>query len=122
MLFSINEQGDISIDLENGTICNEVIGDKVTSDFKTAKTIIITYFKHNNNLKKNFFKNKRNTLTDEEIKQYFDSELEKAFSKRLDLMKFVKYEYVNLKSSFQVLFFYYSESIKKIMLDYDIEI
>lgn len=122
MLFSINEQGDISLDLENGTMCNEVLGDKVASDFKTSKTIILTYFKHNNNLRKSFFKNKRNTLTDEQIRQYFDDELEKAFKKRLDLMKFVRYEYINSKSSFHILFFYYSESIKKIILDYDIEI
>ncbi|MGL5713961.1 MAG: hypothetical protein ACRCX2_13145 [Paraclostridium sp.] len=122
MIFSINELGDINIDEKNETLCNKVIGDPVLSDFKTSKTIILTYFKHNNNLVKKFYKNKRNTLTSSEIKKFFDSEISLAFQMRPELIKFVKYEYINDKSSFHIMFYFYSQSLKKIMLDYDISI
>ncbi|MGL4449621.1 MAG: hypothetical protein ACRCTZ_00345 [Sarcina sp.] len=122
MIFRFNERGDLSIDLENGTVCNEIIGDKVESDFNTSKTAILTYFKHNNKLKDTFFKNKRNTLTDEQIREYFDEHLRLTFKYRPDLLQFIKYEYINDKTSFQVLFFFYSAALKRIIMDYDLEI
>lgn len=122
MIFSFNERGDIQVDLENGTICNKIVGDQLQSDFKTSRTVILTYFKHNNVLSKTFFKNKRNTLTDEEIRQYFDENLKEAFNLRPDLLPFIKYEYINEKSSFQILFFFFSTNLKKIIMDYDLEI
>ncbi|MGL5712409.1 MAG: hypothetical protein ACRCX2_05265 [Paraclostridium sp.] len=122
MIFSINEIGDLYIDEENGTVCNKILGDNVQSDFKTSKTIILTYFKHNNNLKNKFYKNKRNTLSDSEIKEFFDEEIDLAFSMRPELKRFVKYEYINNKSSFHIMFYFYSETLKKIMLDYDVSI
>ncbi|MGL5716491.1 MAG: hypothetical protein ACRCXX_14240 [Cetobacterium sp.] len=122
MIFRFNERGDIVVDLENGTVCNEILGDKVESDFNTSKTTILTYFKHNNMLKNTFFKNKRNTLTDQEIRKYFDEHLKVSFAHRPDLLQFIKYEYVNDSSSFQVLFFFYSSALKRIILDYDLEI
>lgn len=122
MIFRFNERGDIVVDLENGTVCNQIIGDKPQSDFNTSKTIILTHFKHNNKLKDTFFKNKRNTLTDSQIKEYFDDQLKTAFKFRPDLLPFIKYEYINEQSSFQILFFFYSTTIKKIIMDYDLEI
>lgn len=122
MIFAINELGDLDIDIENESVCNKIPGDEVLSDFKTAKTIVLTYFKHNNNLKNNFAKNKRNTLKDSEIKSFFDGEISKAFSYRPDLIQFIKYEYLNDKSSFYILFYFSSKSLNKIMLDYDLDI
>lgn len=122
MLFSINELGDLDIDVENESICNQIPGDEVISDFKTSKTIVLTYFKHNNNLRTKFKKYKRNTLTDKEIKDFFNSEISLAFQYRPDLIQFIKYEYLNDKSSFYVLFYFSSKSLNKIMLDYDLDV
>lgn len=122
MLFSINELGDLDIDIENESMCNQIPGDEVLSDFKTAKTIVLTYFKHNGNLRNKFYKYKRNTLTDEQIKSFFKEEISLAFQYRPDLIQFVKYEYLNDKASFYVLFYFQSKSLNKIMLDYDLDV
>ncbi|MGL6099271.1 MAG: hypothetical protein ACRC0G_06585 [Fusobacteriaceae bacterium] len=122
MIFSINEIGDIQADEENGTLCNLIKGDANASNFKTSRTIILTYFKHNNNLRNSFYKNKRNTLTDEEIKKYFDKELKEAFKFKPDLNKYIKYEFINDNSSFNILFYFYSEKLKKIILDYNVDV
>ncbi|MGL6100978.1 MAG: hypothetical protein ACRC0G_15325 [Fusobacteriaceae bacterium] len=122
MIFSINENGDLDIDEENGSVCNEIKGDLTLSNFKTSKTIILTYFKHNGNLKNKFYKNKRNTLTDEQIKSFFNKEVAEAFAMRTELIKFIKYEFINDKSSFNIMFYFYSESFKKIILNFNLDI
>ncbi|MGL4989381.1 MAG: hypothetical protein ACRC5F_09115, partial [Cetobacterium sp.] len=97
-------------------------GDTTASNFKTSRTIILTYFRHNNNLRDSFYKNKRNTLTDEEVKKYFDEELKEAFKFKPDLNKYIKYEFINDNSSFHILFYFYSEKLKKIILDYNVDV
>lgn len=122
MIFSIDEKGDLALDLENGSICNKITGDRVTSDYKLSKTIILTHFKHYNVLKDTFYKNKRNMLTDAQIENYFDDELNKAFYLNKELLKFIKYEFLNSGSQFDIFFYFYSKELKKPILDFSINI
>lgn len=122
MIFSLTENGDLAYDSENETFSNIITFDLEETEKKIARTQIIYYFKYKNIFKDDFVLNKRNVITDEEVKEFVDKHLAICFDKYPNILKRLKYIYLNEGKIFEIAFYYDNGTTKTNVIKYDIEI
>ena len=120
MIFSLGENGDLSYDEMNKTYSNIIMSDLEETEIKTARTGVIYYFKYKNIFKDEFVLNKRNIITDEEIKAFIDKHIAICFVQYKNIRERLKYIYLNKGKKFEIAF-YYDNGVEKInILKYDV--
>lgn len=122
MIFSLSENGDLYYDSTNKTFSNIISSDLEETEIKTSRTGIIYYFKYKNIFKDEFVLNKRNIITDEEIKAFVDKHIAICFEKYPNIVNRLKYIYLNEGKKFEIAFYYDNGTTKTNVMKYDIEI
>lgn len=122
MIFSLSENGDLAYDNDNKTFSNILTSDLEETEKKIARTGIVYYFKYKHIFKDEFVLNKRNIITDEEIKEFVDKHIGICFNKYPNIIKRLKYIYLNEGKKFEIAFYYDNGITKTNIMKYDIEI
>lgn len=105
-MLSIGENGDIYYDEKTDSIMDIVLGDQEETNFKIARSRVISHFKYRGYLENSFIKYKRNNFTDEVIKKLIDTELDKLFEDVPKIRNKITYIFKNNKSKFLITFMY----------------
>lgn len=104
-MFSIGENGDIYIHDDN-TFTDIVIGDYPETEFRIARSRVISRFKFKNFFNEKFIKYYRNNFTDEYLKEVIDLELDTLFSDKLSIRNKINYFFKNESNKLNIIFLY----------------
>ena len=121
MLFSINEDGDLNID-EKKVFSDFVISDKLETNFRLTKTILLTHLIHKKWLRENFILYKRNNFQENEIRNEIQQKLNDIFQKYPSLLPHVNFIFTNEKNTLNIIFFNKSGKENKLLLQKEIVI
>lgn len=109
-MFSIGENGDLYYDKSTRSMMDIVMGDLEETNFKTARTRIISHFKYRGYLENNFIKHYRNKFSNDEIKKMIDEQLNILFEDNLKLRNKITYVFKNNSEKFLICFLYKKNS------------
>jgi ribonuclease P protein component len=119
MLFSINEDGDLDID--NGKYFSDfVISDKIETDYRISRTLLLTHFIHKKWLEKNFILYKRNNFSDTEIRELIQKKINEVFQNYQNLLSLINFNFTNNKSSLNIIFYKKEKEQNKLLLHKEI--
>ena len=119
MLFSINEDGDLDID--NGKYFSDfVISDKIETDYRISRTLLLTHFIHKKWLEKNFILYKRNNFSDTEIRELIQKKINEVFQNYQNLLGLINFHFTNNKSSLNIIFYKKEKEQNKLLLHKEI--
>lgn len=104
-MFSISEEGDLFIH-EDGTFTDISISNPVETEFRIARSRVLSSFKHRNFLSEQFIKSHRNTYADDEINKKITEQLDKIFDDKKQLRQKIIFLFDNEESKFTILFLY----------------
>lgn len=104
-MFSIGENGDIFIH-NDGTFTDYVIGDIDETNFRIARSRIISHFKFRKYFENNFIKYFRNNFSDEQIKEKINNELNNLFIDNKNIKEKILFFYRNSDDKFNIVFLY----------------
>lgn len=119
MIFSINEDGDLYIDKDNNAFSDYTADSPEESNFKIARSSVITYFKHKGFLKNNFIMYKRNNFEDSYIRTLIQNELDIIFKNKENILNKIGFSFANKGSTFLICFYYKMNKDKNVSLLYD---
>lgn len=121
MLFSINEDGDLDID--NGKYFSDfVMSDKIETDYRISRTLLLTHFIHKKWLEKNFILYKRNNFSDSEIREMIQKKINDIFQNYQNLLNSINFHFTNNKSSLNIIFYKKEKEQNKLLLHKEIVI
>lgn len=119
MLFSINEDGDLDID--NGKYFSDfVMSDKIETDYRISRTLLLTHFIHKKWLEENFILYKRNNFSDSEIRELIQKKINNVFQKYQNLLGSINFNFTNNKSSLNIIFYKKEKEQNKLLLHKEI--
>ena len=119
MLFSINEDGDLDID--NGKYFSDfVMSDKIETDYRISRTLLLTHFIHKKWLEKNFILYKRNNFSDSEIREIIQKKINDIFQNYQNLLNAINFHFTNNKSSLNIIFYKKEKEQNKLLLHKEI--
>lgn len=119
MLFSINEDGDLDID--NGKYFSDfVMSDKIETDYRISRTLLLTHFIHKKWLEENFILYKRNNFSDLEIREFIQKKINNVFQKYQNLLGSINFHFTNNKSSLNIIFYKKEKEQNKLLLHKEI--
>ena len=119
MLFSINEDGDLDID--NGKYFSDfVMSDKIETDYRISRTLLLTHFIHKKWLEENFILYKRNNFSDSEIRDFIQKKINNVFQKYQNLLSSINFHFTNNKSSLNIIFYKKEKEQNKLLLHKEI--
>lgn len=121
MLFSINEDGDLDID-NNKYFSDFVISDKMETDYRISRTLLLTHLIHKKWLEKNFILYKRNNFSDSEIRELIQKKINDIFQNYQNLLSLINFHFINDKSSLNIIFYKKEKEHNKLLLHKEIVI
>lgn len=121
MLFSINEDGDLDID-NNKYFSDFVMSDKIETDYRISRTLLLTHLIHKKWLEKNFILYKRNNFSDSEIRELIQKKINDIFQNYQNLLSLINFHFINDKSSLNIIFYKKEKEHNKLLLHKEIVI
>lgn len=121
MLFSINEDGDLDID-NNKYFSDFVMSDKMETDYRISRTLLLTHLIHKKWLEKNFILYKRNNFSDSEIRELIQKKINDIFQNYQNLLSLINFHFINDKSSLNIIFYKKEKEHNKLLLHKEIVI
>lgn len=121
MLFSINEDGDLDID-NNKYFSDFVMSDKIETDYRISRTLLLTHLIHKKWLEKNFILYKRNNFSDSEIRELIQKKINDIFQNYQNLLNLINFHFINDKSSLNIIFYKKEKEHNKLLLHKEIVI
>ena len=115
MLFSINEDGDLDID-NNKYFSDFVMSDKMETDYRISRTLLLTHLIHKKWLEKNFILYKRNNFSDSEIRELIQKKINDIFQNYQNLLSLINFHFINDKSSLNIIFYKKEKEHNKLLL------
>lgn len=122
MLFSIDEDGNIDINNNKNSFSDFIIGDESETNFRLARTILITHLIHKKWLKDNFILYKRINYTDEQINSIIKSKINELFENYPNLKNTVEFSFSLKDNILNIVFYKKHEGKDRILLLKDINI
>lgn len=120
-MFSIGENGDIYIH-EDGTFTDIVIGDSIETEFRIARSRIISHFKFKNFFRDRFIKYFRNNFNNESIQELLNNELNSLFSDEVNIRNKIIFFFKNNMNKFDIVFIFKESNNKnRNLLYYSLE-
>jgi ribonuclease P protein component len=119
MLFSINEDGDLDID-NNKYFSDFVMSDKIETDYRISRTLLLTHLIHKKWLEKNFILYKRNNFSDSEIRELIQKKINDIFQNYQNLLNLINFHFINDKSSLNIIFYKKEKEQNKLLLHKEI--
>ena len=121
MLFSINEDGDLDID-NNKYFSDFVMSDKIETDYRISRTLLLTHLIHKKWLEKNFILYKRNNFSDSEIRELIQKKINDIVQNYQNLLSLINFHFINDKSSLNIIFYKKEKEHNKLLLHKEIVI
>lgn len=121
MLFSINEDGDLDIN-NNKYFSDFVMSDKMETDYRISRTLLLTHLIHKKWLEKNFILYKRNNFSDSEIRELIQKKINDIFQNYQNLLSLINFHFINDKSSLNIIFYKKEKEHNKLLLHKEIVI
>ena len=121
MLFSINEDGDLDID-NNKYFSDFIMSDKIETDYRISRTLLLTHLIHKKWLEKNFILYKRNNFSDSEIRELIQKKINDIFQNYQNLLSLINFHFINDKSSLNIIFYKKEKEHNKLLLHKEIVI
>lgn len=122
MIFSMNENGDLHFDKENSTLTNIAEGEEAETQYKKAKSIIITYFILRKFFEEDFVKYERSKYPLEKLEQLVNSHLNYAFAENKEIQPKVSFLHKLDKGQYNIFFYYKKEGISIPLILYNVEV
>lgn len=122
MLFSINEDGKLDLDEKKNIFSDFVMGNQVETNFRLARTILITHLIHKKWLKNNFILYMRANYTNEEIKAMIKNKINDLFENYPNLKNTVEFSFNLNNNVLSIVFYKNHEGKERLLILKDINI
>lgn len=120
MLFSLNEDGDLNI-REGKYFSDFVMSNKIESDYRLTKTLLLTHLVFKKWFEKDFLLYKRLTKSDMEIKKIINDKLNEIFKEYPYLLTNINFSFIINKDILNIVF-YLNNPSKRMLFDKEIKI
>lgn len=122
MLFSIDENGKLDLDEKKKIFSDFVMGNQAETNFRLARTILITNLIHKKWLKNNFILYKRANYTNEEIKDMIKNKINDLFENYPNLINTVDFSFSLKDNVLSIVFYKNHEGRERMLILKDINI
>lgn len=122
MLFSINEDGKLDLDEKKNIFSDFVMGNQAETNFRLARTILITNLIHKKWLKNNFILYMRANYTNEEIKAMIKNKINDLFENYPNLKNTVEFLFNLNNNVLSIVFYKKHEGKERLLILKDINI
>lgn len=122
MLFSINEDGKLDLDEKKNIFSDFVMGNQSETNFRLARTILITHLIHKKWLKNNFILYMRANYTNEEIKAMIKNKINDLFENYPNLKNTVEFSFNLNNNVLSIVFYKNHEGKERLLILKDINI
>ena len=122
MLFSINEDGKLDLDEKKNIFSDFVMGNQAETNFRLARTILITHLIHKKWLKNNFILYMRANYTNEEIKAMIKNKINDLFENYPNLKDTVEFSFNLNNNVLSIVFYKNHEGKERLLILKDINI
>lgn len=122
MLFSINEDGKLDLDEKKNIFSDFVMGNQTETNFRLARTILITHLIHKKWLRNNFILYMRANYTNEQIKAMIKNKINDLFENYPNLKDTVEFSFNLNNNILSIVFYKKHEGKERLLILKDINI
>lgn len=122
MLFSINEDGKLDLDEKKNIFSDFVMGNQDETNFRLARTILITHLIHKKWLRNNFILYMRANYTNEQIKAMIKNKINDLFENYPNLKDTVEFSFNLNNNILSIVFYKKHEGKERLLILKDINI
>lgn len=122
MLFSINEDGKLDLDEKKNIFSDFVMGNQSETNFRLARTILITHLIHKKWLRNNFILYMRANYTNEQIKAMIKNKINDLFENYPNLKDTVEFSFNLNNNILSIVFYKKHEGKERLLILKDINI